>query len=79
MPWYNGWWMFPIVMPLMMIVFLAVALLIFRGVFWGRGPWWTDRPGEPEGDRALDILRQRLASGEITDEEYERKRQLLTR
>jgi putative membrane protein len=83
MPWYNDWmafgpwWIFPFVMPLMMIVGLVVMLIVFRSVFGGRGPWWMDRPTPPESDRALDILRERLATGEITEQEYEQKRQLL--
>ena len=33
--------------------------------------------GRPHGDSALDVLRRRLAAGEITPEEYEKTRRML--
>ncbi|MDI3317699.1 MAG: SHOCT domain-containing protein [Bacillota bacterium] len=34
-------------------------------------------PAEPAGDRALEVLRERYARGEITEEEYKRMRDVL--
>jgi putative membrane protein len=84
-PWWGGawgpgpWWIFPIVMPIIFIVVMLVVLTIFRGMFWGSSAWCGSR--RPDGDRtsdpALEILRRRFASGEITEQEYEQKRKLL--
>jgi uncharacterized membrane protein len=85
MPWHNGWWafgpwwFFPFVMPAVMIIGIVVMLIIVRSLFWGGGPWWLGRPSEPGEDQALAILRRRFASGEISEREYEAKRQLLQR
>ena len=35
--------------------------------------------GRDSGDAALDVLRQRYASGDITEQEYEQRRQVLQR
>jgi putative membrane protein len=41
------------------------------------GPGWG-APPTPRPDDPLEILRQRYARGEIDDEEYERRRRILT-
>lgn len=66
---YDSWsWL---LMAAMMILFWGgVAVLI---VFLVRA---TTRP-RTGGDQALDVLRRRLASGEITQEEYEKTRRIL--
>lgn len=64
-----GWW---ILMMLGMAVFWGAVIL---GVVWlvrGAGP-----PRTAADESPLDILRRRLAQGEITIEEFERRRALL--
>ena len=68
--------------PFIFLPFLFSALLVallawvaFRFLQRRRG---GDAPG-PHGDRAEEILRQRFARGETTDEEYERSMQALRR
>ena len=62
--------------------FWMAATMVGMVLFWGGVVAlviWTvrrlDRPGQPDG--ALDVLRRRLAAGEITPEEYEKTRKLL--
>ena len=80
MPWYDGsWWIFPIVMPIVMLIVVFVALSMFRGAIVG--PWqpWSRERDEPSRDDSFDILRRRFARGEVTEEEYERLREVLRR
>ena len=71
----NGWWgvpwgMFPIMMPLMMIVGVVLVVFALRSVF-GAGPGWRAGRGHAEDeDAALRILRERYARGEITEDEF---------
>ncbi len=70
-----GWWMWT--GPLMMLAFwVAVIVLVVLAV-----RWITDRGDEgrsaSSGDKALEILKERLARGEIEPEEYERRRKVL--
>ena len=79
MPWWETgpWWVFPIGMPIVMLLVMLVAFTMFREVLWGPGRRWTRRPDDE--DPALDILRRRFASGEINEKEFEEKRRLLQR
>ena len=70
--WGAGWW---ILMAAMMVVFWGLVIL---------GIVWVIRslaPGHQQQHpaSALDVLDQRLASGEITPKEYRERRDLLTR
>ncbi|MGI8425113.1 MAG: SHOCT domain-containing protein [Actinomycetota bacterium] len=64
---------------LFMIVGIILSLLFWVGVL-AFGVWavkkFTDRP-PPGGSRAIKILEERFASGEIDTEEYERRRRML--
>jgi putative membrane protein len=67
--WGGGWW---IAMVFMMVIFwAAVIALVVWGVRSVAGP-------REQHKTPLDIARERLAKGEITEEEFERiKRQLM--
>ena len=80
----QNWWPMPwvgmIFGPLMMIVFLVIAVLIGLALLraFGLGPpWWHDRgghTGRESSRRALEILEERFARGEIDKEEFEEKK-----
>jgi putative membrane protein len=63
---WAGWlWMLP-----MMLLFWGAIIALIVFAIRGFGPRRSD-------DSALDMLRGRLASGAISQEEFERTRQLL--
>ena len=66
---YGGWnwlWMVP-------------GMLVFWGALVALVVWAVRAAGGPKqgGDRALEALRARLASGEIGQEEYDRTKRVL--
>lgn len=75
MMWDGFWWPGMMFGPLMMIVFLVVlVVLAVLAVRWlGHGP--THHRGAE--DRALALLRERYARGEIDQKEYEERRRIL--
>ena len=74
-PWDGGWSAFG--MMFMSLVFLA---LIVGGIVFAVRSFSQDRPsGErPEDDRALELLNERFARGEIEEVEYTERRRILT-
>lgn len=72
---WNGAWIFPMFMPLMMLVALVAAFYFMFGRGGVRPPWWkgSDRLSGPSSDSetAIEILKKRYAKGEITREEFE--------
>lgn len=64
-----GWWL---VMGLGMLAFWGLVLAAVVWLVRGRRPQ-TQRHAEPP----LEVLKRRLASGEIGVEEYEQRRRLL--
>jgi putative membrane protein len=62
-------------MPLLMVAFwvavIWLAVRLIRGLS-GRPPGERDRPGRPE-----DVLAQRYARGEIGEDEYRRRLDIL--
>lgn len=67
----TGW----LAMWLMMLVFWG---LLVAGGFWLVRAIRSDRPGDaPALSNAQQILDERLARGELTEEEYLRRRDLL--
>ena len=75
--WNGGWhgWFFG---PIMMIVFIAVAIVaVVLLVRWLGGAGHGIAPHAPPGKAPLDILKERFARGEIDKEEFEERRRLL--
>lgn len=73
--WWGGWSIFPVIMPLaMVIVVVAMLYCVFgRG---GCGPSWRNDSDKPSNhsqgaETAIDILKKRYAKGELTREEFE--------
>ena len=58
-----------LMMPMMLLVFAILAWFAFR--------WPAPRPGG--ATKALDILRERFARGEIDQQEFEARREALSR
>jgi putative membrane protein len=77
---FGGWSMFPGIMPVIMLVFMLVCVFFFMR-HRGGGPPWMRGQGRSDGDAssgsesALDIVKKRYASGEISKEEYETLKQ----
>lgn len=75
--WNGGWhgWFFG---PIMMIVFIAVAVIVVvLLVRWLGGPGHVGAVHHPPGKTPLDILKERFARGEIDKEEFEERRRVL--
>jgi putative membrane protein len=73
--WWNDYWpMHWVFGPLTMILFIAfcgaVMFFMMRGMAGGHG-------GRSESRRALEILKERFARGEISQTQYEEQRRLL--
>ena len=68
---FGGWWIIPIVMCIIMMVF--IYMMSGRRGF--RMPWMQDPDREQLESKAsetpLDILKKRYAKGEITKEAFE--------
>lgn len=75
--WDGGWhgWFFG---PIMMIVFIAVAVVVVvLLVRWLGAPGHGGIPHGPLGKTPLDILKESFARGEIDKEEFEERRRVL--
>jgi putative membrane protein len=68
--WGAGWW---IVMMLGMLVFWALVIV---GIVWVVRELGGGR-SERDRESPVDVLQRRLAEGDISVEEYERRRQAL--
>ncbi len=76
MMWDNGYsmgWVMWLVMGLGVLGFWVVIALVVRALLPGRAA----RTGTPAGPDPLSVLKDRLARGELTVEEYEQRRRLI--
>ncbi len=77
MPWY-GMIFGPIMMIVVLGAFVVVVVLIVRWL--GGGPWGPPpRYDGHDSGRAMEILKERFARGEIDKAEFEDRRRLLER
>ncbi len=77
--WYDqgmggGWW---ILMMIGMVVFWVVFVIGIVALLRLYGPQRGGMRPQPPSSSAIEILKQRLARGELTEEEYTRLRKLL--
>lgn len=66
---YWGWGMMPMMIVCLLLI-IAIVVFFMRS-FNGRSGYRHDR-------KPIEILNEKLASGEIGEEEYKRKKQILT-
>ena len=66
-------WMWGVGGLVMMLMMLGFWALVICGIVLGIR-WLVRQKGEPGADRALEILRERYARGEIGKEEFEARR-----
>lgn len=65
---YWAWWMMP-------MMFVCIIFIILGGIFLIR---FFGRQGSNDNNKsAMDMLNQQLASGKITEDEYQRKKKLI--
>lgn len=73
------WWLAEVAIVVLLVV--GVVVFLRRASHPAGGTWTGAAPGVPpvlRPDEPLEILRQRYARGEIDDEEYERRRRVLS-
>lgn len=82
--WGNGWgpaswgWFTLLHIVWWLLVVTGLVVLVLRGLGNGLGTGLGRRRGwHPAGDRAMEILRERYARGEISREEYEERKTVL--
>jgi putative membrane protein len=67
-PWFGWWFPFPLffIIPVIFLVFFGFRWFLWGGWGWG-GRWYYNH----NSDRAMEILKERFARGEITRDQYE--------
>jgi putative membrane protein len=74
MPWYGM-----VFGPIMMIIWLVIVIVIAAAVIrWLQGGTIGPLPSLSGRKRALEILEERFAKGEIDKDEFEEKKRLLS-
>lgn len=75
MMWGDGYWSgwMWLVMGAGTLTFWVLVILVVRALLPSRAP----QTSEPQRPDALTLLKERLARGEVTPEEYEQRRRLL--
>ena len=75
---HGGWgWGWMSLMMVMMVLFWGV---IIAGVVWLiRGASWGSPPRERSKETPVEILERRFAEGEIGEEDYRARREVLAR
>jgi putative membrane protein len=71
------WW-FPMFPILFIVLCLAFFMFMMVPMMTRHGPWSGRDRGDLPQRRALDVLNERFAKGEIDNAEYEEKRRLLS-
>lgn len=74
---WHGWWVGPLMMLVLIAAVAAIVVVVLR--FFGREDYRNSPPRAAGGptDEPLEILRRRLASGEIDKDEFLERRRLL--
>ena len=78
--WMGGFWIFPLLMILIMIVAIFLCARYFFGGFGGCRTPTSTRSGwrEAPDESPLEIAKRRYARGEITKEEFEQIKNAIT-
>ena len=74
---WNGWgWGGMLLMELFWVLVLGglIALILLAVFAWGRSRTGQSGETRASSDRAIEILKERYARGEITKEQYEQMR-----
>jgi uncharacterized membrane protein len=69
---WHYWWICPMMMLFMIVVFAAIFFIVWRSSGDGSHPWGL--PSRSASHSALQILSERFARGEIPRDEYEEKK-----
>ena len=72
---YGGWWGFPVMIPIVMLIILIIVLYLLFGRGGTRPSWWRDsekyNTQGRDSESAIEILKKRYAKGEISKQEFE--------
>lgn len=76
----TGFWIMSLISGLVsLVITVGFVVLIILGIRWFlRQERMAPPPGTPGKEGPLEILNRRYANGEIDDEEYERRRRILS-
>ncbi|KAA8985449.1 SHOCT domain-containing protein [Halospina sp. K52047b] len=76
--WWGGWGMFPMIMPITMLIIALIMIYLLFGRGGPRSPGWENderrSPRSRESESAIEILKKRYARGEISREDFEQMR-----